>query len=238
MAKRSRAQQAYRRSYKKRAVIRGAQRGYLRVGGYYGRFGPKLRGRKADGGENKFFDTAVGQTASSTTGAIFLDSICLIPQGVTESTRVGRKCTLRSISMRGQMILPSQTSKNTTTDRLRYIIYLDKQTNGATATVLGLLESTDVNSFRNLAESGRFKVLADNTIALNTLAGSGDGTTEDYGIVSRNFVFNKRCNIPLEFSATTGAITELRSSNIGILFISESARANLQANIRVRFSDN
>ncbi len=222
-------------AYKKRAVVRGAQRGYLRVGGFY-KFAAG-RGRRANGGEHKFFDTAVGPLTSAATGAIFLDSICKIPQGVTENTRIGRKCTLKTISMRGTVKLPSQTSKNTTQDRIRYIIYLDKQANGAIGTVLGLLESTTVDAFRNLAETGRYTVLADKTIAINTLCGGGDGTTEDYGIVTRNFWFNKKCNIPLEFSGVTGALTELRSNNIGIMFISEEARIIMEVNMRVRYSD-
>lgn len=173
----------------------------------------------------------------SATGNIFLDSLVKIPQGVTESTRVGRKCVIRQIYAKGQIELEAQTSKNTTFDKARVIVYLDKQANGGVAGVTQLLESTSVDSFRNLAESGRFRILADTVIAINSIAGSGDGTTEDYGRVLRTWSFSKLCNIPIEYSAVAGILTEIRSNNIGVLTISDSARTVLGATFRVRFSD-
>lgn len=203
----------------------------MRTGGFYGRFAGK-------NAELKFFDTIRGQGNIQPGGTIFSPSLNLIPQGTTESERIGRKCTLKTISIKGQTIKAATTTVNGTADRVRWIIYLDTQTNGGAATVLNILETADIESFRNLAESSRFKILYDRTIATNCHAGSGDAG-EDFGRYVYNFNFNKRCNIPLEFSSTTGVITELRSNNIGILIISEDTDlASVKYTCRVRFSDN
>lgn len=124
-------------------------------------------------------------------------------------------------------------------DTVRVIMFLDKQANGATAAVTDILETASFLSFNNLANSGRFQTLLDKTVTLNYMTLASDGA----GLVSSankftDFSFHKRCNIPIEFSATTGAITEIRSNNIGVLLISRAASSALFSNIRIRFSDN
>ncbi len=120
---------------------------------------PRRRIMKArlPGGELKFFDTLKAATTVTETGTILDDSLVHIPQGVTESERVGRKCTLRSIHIKGTFLNSNVTSVNDTKNGVRIIMYLDKQANGATAAVSDVLEDiTEVNgynSFRNLSNS-------------------------------------------------------------------------------------
>ncbi len=241
MAKRSRARafyaQSVRQAYKRRAVT-GAARGYLRTGGLYGRYGASVavRGRRATA-EYKFFDTTKATTTATTAGVIFDDSLNEIPQGVTESTRVSRKCVIKSLSMRGNYDILSATSANQTSDVLRIIVYMDKQTNGQTAAVSDILETAKYNSFRNLSNSGRFKVLMDKSYGISALSGQGDGTTFAFGEVARAWNFHKRCNIPIEFSDTSGAIGTIRSNNIGVLAISKAGAVKFDYIARVRFSD-
>lgn len=207
-----------------------ARPGYQRTVGYYGRFAPS-------GGERKFFDTTRATQTVAATGTIMNLSLNLIPQGTTESTRIGRKCVIRALNLRGNYNLPGATAAANTSDILRIIVYVDKQANGATAAVTDILETASYNSFRNLAESGRFKLLYDKSHALNTMGGAGNGTTDSFGEIARPWSFNKRCMIPIEFSSTTGAITEIRSNNIGVLAISKGAVAQLDYIARVRYSD-
>jgi len=54
------------------------------------------------------------------------------------------------------------------------------------------------------------------------------------------FEMYKKCNIPIEYSGTTGAITEIRSNNIFLLASSDGQADDLVTmvgNCRVRFSD-
>lgn len=223
--------------FAKRRRIAGPQRGFLRVGGYYGRF----RGRRARAnGELKFFDTTQATEASGTGGVIHSASLNLIPQGVTESTRVGRKCTITSLMIRGDIEMDSTTTVTDAENRARVIIYLDKQANGATAAVLDILETATIDSFRNLSNSGRFKVLFDKNWIINAAGVFGGTAAPASTDVRRELKWFKKCNVPVEFSATTGAITEIRSNNIGLLSIIKNAAAtvNLAYTVRIRFSDN
>ncbi len=187
--------------------------------------------------ELKFFDTTLGSTTVATTGNILQLSLNLIPQGVTESTRVGRKCTIKHLKLRGQILLPEATASASCGDRLRLIYFVDRQANGATAAVLDILETAAINAHRNLAEQGRFLILSDRTVDYNQQAGGGDGTTEDYARLFRTMSFTKVLNVPIEFNSTAGAITEVRSNNIGLLGISAAGDIGVSYTARVRFSD-
>ncbi len=203
--------------------------GLTRRSGFFGRFGP--------GGELKFHDVDLDDAVVAATGTVTA-SVNLIAQGTTESTRIGRKCTIRSIGWRMTIDLPNSTAASATADVVRVIMFVDKQANGATATVTGILESADYQSFNNLANKSRFRTLMDRTYDLQAATGGGDGTTEDYGKEFVTDTFFKKVNIPVEYDSTTGAITEIRSNNIGVLMISLSGLAGFESKIRLRYSDN
>ncbi len=204
------------------------QAGFTRSAGFFGRFG--------QGGELKFHDVDLDD-ATVAAGAVVTDSINKIAQGVTEVQRVGRKCTIRSINWRFTLLLAPATASANTSDTLRILMYLDKQANGATAANTDVLESASYLSFNNLANKGRFRTLMDRTYNIASAAGGGDGTTEDYGPKDISDTFFKKVNIPIEFSAATGAITEIRSNNIGVILLSRAGVIGFASKIRLRFSD-
>jgi len=219
-----------RTSYKRRKFTPGVDR----TGGFYGRYS----GRD---GELKFHDVAVNATDVATAGNIQNGgTINIIPQGVTESQRVGRKCTIRSINWRYRFNLSEidAAADPAAGDNLRIIVYLDKQANGATAAVTDILETANLNSFRNLANSGRFQILKDSYEVLNylTLASDGAGVVSS-AAVAKTKTWYKKCNIPVEFSSTTGAMGEIRSNNLGVLLISNQGVIDFTSTIRLRFSD-
>lgn len=216
-------------SYKKRRTF---VPGRDRVGGYYGRFS----GRS---GELKFHDVDLDDAIIVNTGQI-TPSVNLIAQGVSESERVGRKCTIRSIGWRYKVSLPERdaVADPSAGDNVRVMLYVDKQANGATAAVTDILESADFQSFNNLSNSGRFIILHDKTYDCNYNAMASDGA----GVVSLvqmqwNYSFYKKCEIPIEWSDTTGVMTEIRSNNIGALLIASQGVAGFGSKIRLRFSD-
>ncbi len=212
--------------------------GYERIAGYYGRYNRP----GDDKPEFKFHDLDIDDAVIAQNGNIAKDSCNLIAQGVTESQRIGRKCTIKSINWRYSLSLPEQDAGGTpfNGDIIRVILYLDKQTNGATATVTGILESDDYQSFNNLANKGRFRTLMDRTHDVNFMGGMA---SDNAAVVSQvateyEYSFFKKCNIPLEFDSTTGAITELRSNNIGVLLLSKAgAIVAFGSKMRLRYSD-
>lgn len=219
----------------KRRVVGGglpaALKGYARIGGFYGRY--------SNGGELKFFDTNKATQASATAGVIHNLSLNLVPQGVTESTRVGRKCTIRKMFIKGEMTLPPTATSGEADNTVRLIVYCDKQANGATAAVVDILETASPFSFRNLANSQRFQILYDNRWAMTAGAVFG-GTGAPVSVTKRiSFNISKNMNLPIEFSDTTGAIGEIRSNNIGVLSVCEAALVlpTVRYTSRIRFSD-
>lgn len=211
-----------RRMYKK------PRKGYMRTSGNYGRYSPM-------GQELKFLDTSFNQTTVATAGNIVLSSVNLVPQGVTESTRIGRKCTLRALSLRYVIQIKPTTNTNNTDDGLRLIIYLDKQCNGTSAAVTDILRTADYLSYNNLANKDRFRILKDSFVDIHSTAGGG--STASFGEVGITKQVHLKCNIPIEFSGVTGAITEIRSNNIGVLIISDSADVSCEGLVRIRYSD-
>lgn len=197
-------------------------------------------------GESKFHDIDVND-AIITQGANILNggTVNIIPQGVTEVQRLGRKCTITSINWRYTLSLPetSGVANPSPAEKLRLIFYVDKQCNGATALAADILETaigaTAVNSFRNLANSGRFLILMDKTVAINYAAMAGDSATVDkvsQAGVLRHGTFYKSCSIPLEFNSTLGVLTETRSNNLGVMVVGQNGTGGLTSSLRLRFS--
>jgi len=226
----------YVRPYKRSRVSAPPFRpGKDRVGGYYGRYS----GRNA---ELKFHDVAIDDAVVSATGTVQnAGTINVIPQGVGEDERVGRKCTIRSINWRFScdQVEANNVATPNPSEVIRVILYLDKQCNGATIAVLDLLETATHRSFRNLANSGRFQILLDKTVTFNALTFSYDtaGSQGDSAEVVREMSFYKKCNIPVEFNGATGAIAEIRSNNLGVLLISKAGTGGFDSSMRLRFSD-
>ena len=78
----------------------------------------------------------------------------------------------------------------------------------------------------------------DKCYSIQAPAGQGDGTTFAFGEAVRSWKMNKRVNIPLEFSGTTGVIGELKVNNIGVLVISAAGAVKMDYVCRIRYSDN
>lgn len=235
----------YRRTTPYRSLARarkvmGKSKGYLRVGGYYGRFTRRSQYAQTRG-ELKFHDIDVNDTIVSAAGAIpNTGTLVIIPQGTSEKQRIGRKCTLKSIGCRYDVKLNATAAVTLTgsIDIVRIILYQDMQCNGVTAAVLDILESADYQSYYNLANKSRFRFLMDRSITLNIQAAAGDGTTNDTADFIKQGKFYKKCNIPIEYNATDGTIDEIRSNNIGLLLITRLGVAGFASKFRFRFSDN
>ncbi len=214
--------------------------GFTRRAGYFGRFnqpGTAPAGIQ----EKKFHDVGIADPSIAAGGTIIANSIVAIAQGLTESTRVGRKVVIRGINWRYRFeSFPLATTAGQVPNEVRLILYLDQQANGAGAAVLDILETSNIHSFNNLSNRDRFKILMDRVIVLNPVAGAGGFTAANewpgVGVIDS---FYKKCNIPIEYSGTTGATAEIRSNNIGVLIVaSVGATADMTSQFRIRFTDN
>lgn len=180
--------------------------------------------------ERKFKDIVTFSGTSSTGARI--QQLCEIVQGTGEKERIGRKCTLKAIHWQGSVNLPSSAAN--TTDIVRIMVVQDTQANGAVFNPGDLLDGGDVFSFRNLENSQRFRVLSDKRYTLNS-TGAANGNANENGAIQRYIKGNLKVNIPLEYSGTTGVITELRSNNVTVFAISEQGVATIDLHSRIRF---
>lgn len=200
---------------------------------------PALARRTAAKGELKFHDVIIDDAVIAT-GGVIVPTINIIPQGITEVQRIGRKCTIKSINWKYRLDIPEIDAQADAGngDVVRIIVYLDKQTNGATAAVTDILETNDEHSFRNLANVGRFTILMDkmHVLLYGTLASDGAGLVSSAAVI-REYSFYKKCDIPIEFNAAAGVLTEMRSNNIGVLLVARSGTSRLQSTFRLRFTD-
>ncbi len=169
-------------------------------------------------------------------------TMVIIAQGNTKSTRIGRKSVIKQINWRYNISLPSVIDQVgvSTSDTVRVILYQDKQCNGATATVTDILETADYQSFNQLANKHRFRILMDRTHDINRLTGwSVSATNSTVFSVENSYSFYKKCNITIEYDNTgpTGALTTIRSNNICVLLISKIGNADFDSQFRLRFTD-
>ncbi len=204
-------------------------RGYLRSGGAYKRFG--------SGGELKFYDVQQAATTVNSGGDI-LKTHPIIAQGTGQSQRIGRKVTIRKWMFQGHIILPKATDAALTYDMIRIMVVLDKQANGAALTGTDdFLSGSNHSDFRKLTETNRFRLLYDKRIFIQNGGGGGNGTTEDYAATMKPVRIYLNVNVPMEYSSTAGAITEIRSNNIVLAAITHAGILQIYGRIRMRFSD-
>ncbi len=230
----SRARAQRRGAYKARQR-RQFRVGYDRTGGFYGRY-------SGGNAEMKFHDLDIDDAVVAANGNIAEDSCLTIAEGNGESNRIGRKITVKKINWRYDVRLSSTTTATSTSDTVRVVLYLDKQCNGATAVVAtdaGIFANDNYQSFKNLANSGRFKILMDRTHAIQCQSAGGNTATNTWGEAVISQQFYKTCNIPIEYdnSATDGTISTMRSNNIGVLLFSETGVAKFASSMRIRYSD-
>ncbi len=222
---------------RKRPLVRAPVAKRARRGN--GRF---RRGRRANGvtSELKFHDLDIDDASIAANGTIAQVSCLTIAQGTTESERIGRKVVVKSINWRYSIsTIVASTSTATEPLTVRVVLYLDKQTNGATATVTGILESDDYQSFNQLANKSRFRTLMDRTHTLNPNGIAGDGSANDFNGFTENYTFFKKVSIGVEYdnTFTTGVIGTMRSNNIGVLLLGKNTGGVFDSKMRIRFSD-
>lgn len=186
--------------------------------------------------EKKYFDTALSFNLDATGEVPASGQLCLIPQGTGESQRVGRKVTVTSIYINGAIGFAPGAGAISSDIATIYVV-LDTQCNGAAAAVTDVLTGTNVvTAMVNMDNSARFRILKKFVIPMQSTA----GVTTAYGQQYLPINWYSRCNIPLDYSADTGAIGEIRSNNIFLVAGSFGATDDLMTvagTCRLRYID-
>lgn len=192
--------------------------------------------------EKKFLDTTLATTSITGAGIIVNNTLVGMVQGVTQSTRIGRKITVKNILLRGHVTKPQTTVLSLTEDWVRVIVYQDTQTNGAAATVAGILQTADEKSYQNLENVQRYNILKDWYVHINSQNVLVDTTGAAYIVPvasSQKIKLNKKCTIPIYYNTgNNGDVTDITSNNIGVMAISQNASLSfMEATVRIRYTD-
>lgn len=208
--------------------------GFTRRSGYYKRYSRAAQML----GEKKFLDTAIGLGAVGS--ALEKQNLVIVPQGDTESQRIGRKCRVKKLYVKGSLKMASAAAAANTSERVRVFILLDTQTNGATFGATDLLETDDINSFNNLANSSRFRILKSKTFIFSAGGGTETGATHAFSEVIKPVKIALNMNHIIEYdnTATTGAITTQRSNSLWLCAIAQEGNlVSLAGQARIRYLD-
>lgn len=186
--------------------------------------------------EKKYFETYASLSGDNTSPTIV--NLCLVPQGTTDVTRIANKIDVVNVGVRVAISMDDQTTGVMINGHVRMIIYVDKQCNGASISSTDLLKQSTITnvmaSYRNLDNVDRFLILTDEILSFDVLSANALHTLQGSGDWRR---WKKKCKIPVHYSSTTGAITELKSNNIGVFFVADNSVTNITYGARIKFYD-
>ena len=236
--KRRKTQRAGQRYRMGARALPPSLRGFARISGAYSK-----RFNAGPHSELKFhdaeIDTPIDFTAEVTgdTGGGANPSLCNIPQGTSDEQRIGRSCIVKSIQARLSFLAVPAASANFSGVVYAYLVQ-DTQANGALPAVTDVFTGTDLSkAMINVDNSQRFRILKKWVCDFGATAGA----TTAYNNQSKHIEWYKRCHIPLDFSSTTGATTEIRSNNLvlitGVTPNGSDDDVTIAGTIRLRFAD-
>jgi len=259
---------AYSRSARGKIV-----KGYTRTGGLYGRFNGASKKvenkfyRLVVAPSNTARDevvvgglvpTRVSQffginTAGS--GAVANDYIGQIPQSATPTGRIGRKVFIKSMEGHFRIRLGAATTVTlpqtllTSSYTIDFWIVQDTQTNGsatgpaATDIWNGTPLALSTQSFSNLANEGRFKILHHKQILVGSSVGAIATPLYSGTVYEFNTACLPKCTMEWDNTDTAGALTSCRSNSFH-MFASALDNANLapvtcylSGEIQLRYTD-
>lgn len=189
------------------------------------------------GPELKYFDTSLNFSLDATGEIPATGQLCLVPQSATENNRIGSKIRVKSIQVKG-IAFQVPTNAATSADMGVIKLVLDKQANGAAPAVTDVLTTQNLPlALMNLDNRERFEILKEWRILFEANA----GVSTAYNNSVRDLNFFRKLDLPIMFSGTTGAITEITSNNLFLIAGSGTAGDDITAvtgTVRIRFTDN
>ena len=196
--------------------------------------------------ENKFYDEQLAVTAIPLTWAsrnpAASHSLSVPLEGTGESERNGRVYHISKVMVHGLIEKPRKITGQPYADiRVRVVLYLDTQTNGAEATpgeIMDIGGTDDVLAFRNLQHSKRFQVLKqvskvlrlDNQTAVTLVSVAAPARKTPFSMY-----YDFKEPLRVQCDATTANVSSCTDNNIGIICIADEADVNISYTSRVRF---
>lgn len=198
-----------------------------------------------NGLELKFIDytysgAIVGTSASAEANPSGIGCLNATATGDTESSRDGRRNIVKSVHVKGCVILDNTNDASSLPAArvVRVVMYHDTQSNGVEANSEDIMLSTTnvEEAFRNLQFSKRFRILHDQTFDMAPIsAAAGTATTVDTGGVVQSFKINKKMNMPVNHDGSTAVVGSITDNAIGMIAFASNSGCTLNYTSRVRF---
>lgn len=179
--------------------------------------------------ECKFLDTDFNQSVNSS--ADIIAQCNLIPQGVTESTRIGEHVVVKSIQVQGRCTY----SGNPASSGAVYMwLVLDKQANQSLFQITDVWKTDNLSlTLRNMHNMSRFVLLQGWLFQMTNVAVSQDI------VVNINWVAG--VDIPIDFDGTEGDLDEISNNNVTLVAGTDAGTfsgAAVRGTVRIRYTDN
>lgn len=179
-----------------------------------------------------FVDVAAATYGCDTTGSVTLLSD--IAQGASVNQRVGKKTALKSLQVRGNLVVGTTS---TICDTAVLIVY-DRRPTGALPAITAILVSASASALNNDANSGRFKIIRrwDNVLC-------GNSTTPATGkeILDLNDFIDLKMRPCIFKAAATGDIDDIEEGALYLVTVGNQAAGATAASanlaFRLRFVD-
>lgn len=140
---------------------------------------------------------------------VVLSTLNPIAAGTAHHQRSKREILVASVQLR---YVVRTNDAGTVADRHRFILGIDKNPDGAAVTPTDVLSTDDIDSFRNIEDKERFKIILDETFDMNIFNNSATtGVTQIFK--DKEFYKWFKKSIPISFTNVTGALAEIRNNN-------------------------
>lgn len=190
-------------------------------------------------GELKFIDVDLS-APGSIANTYEMVNLCTIPQGDTESNRIGRKVTVKKINIELFPTGVSEAAVGSTSGSVKILLVLDTQTNGAAWTATDLMETDSIYSFANLANNQRFRILKSKVMTFSSGGMVATGAAYASSEIAKYLRWSVKCNIPIEYdnSLTTGVISTVRTNSLWLAAVgTDTGHVSFAGRARIRFVD-
>lgn len=172
-------------------------------------------------------------------GTSLLGQLVKVKQGISQSERIGRKICVKTIQIACEVRFEPGTASDAGALVHIYLV-VDKQTNGAALTAGQVWSSTQPGqALRNMEYVSRFTILKHYVFRFQptglNVAGTGHNKTYQ---MWQDYV---KCSIPIEYSSTTGDVSEIRHNNLclvtGVSGAGAADNVSINGLIRIRYTD-
>lgn len=178
-------------------------------------------------------------------------------QGADVHQRIGNKFVVKSLQLRGKLHWDGYNSTNAPpsaymTNRVRFIVYQDKQMNGTKPALTDLLQDMSADGVNavdwpyDIDDAARFRILKDKLYTLNRDQATTWNSSTNFQIfnVSEKAIHINwywKLHVPVDHNGALASTANIRNNNLGMFIIVErddtgvTATATFTGRMRMRF---